>query len=202
LEVINPSTEEVITSVHEATEKDVDIAVAAARRAFEGSWRKVTPQDRGKLLVTLSSLIERNSIVLSSIEALDNGKAFEIAKGDVAAVADCLRYYGGWADKIEGKVIDTHPDVFSYTRQEPVSPRPHFLPKSLLFLPCPLSNILDWCLWSNNSMELSLTHAGMETRPSARDRKHYCIEDCRADTPLCSCSRDPDQRGWFPTWSC
>lgn len=72
-------------------------------------------------MVTLSALIEKNSTLLASIEALDNGKAVEIAKGDVAAVANCLRYYGGWADKIEGKVIDTHPDVFSYTRQEPVS---------------------------------------------------------------------------------
>ena len=120
-EVINPSTEEVITSVHEATEKDVDIAVAAARKAFEGPWKRTTPQERGKLLVTLSALIEKNSTLLSSIEALDNGKPVEIARGDVANVANCLRYYGGWADKIEGKVIDTHPDVFSYTRQEPVS---------------------------------------------------------------------------------
>ncbi|KFY32514.1 hypothetical protein V493_00135 [Pseudogymnoascus sp. VKM F-4281 (FW-2241)] len=120
IEVINPSTEEVITSVHEATEKDVDIAVAAARKAFEGPWKKVTPQERGKLLVTLSTLIEKNLNLLSSIESLDNGKAFGMAKGDVTAVAGCLRYYGGWADKIEGKVIDTNPDTFSYTRQEPV----------------------------------------------------------------------------------
>lgn len=88
--------------------------------AFEGTWKRVTPQDRGKLLVTLANLIEKNSTLLSSVEALDNGKAVEIAKGDVAAVASCFRYYGGWADKINGSVIDTHPDVFSYTRQEPV----------------------------------------------------------------------------------
>jgi aldehyde dehydrogenase (NAD+) len=75
IEVINPSTEEVITSVHEATEKDVDIAVAAARKAFE--WPRIkTPQGRGKLMVTLSILIERNLDVLSSIKSLDNGNAF------------------------------------------------------------------------------------------------------------------------------
>ncbi|OBT74465.1 hypothetical protein VF21_06566 [Pseudogymnoascus sp. 05NY08] len=119
-EVINPSTEEVITSVHEATEKDVDIAVAAARKAFEGPWRKVTPEDRGKLLVTLSTLVEKNHTLLSSIESLDNGKSIEMAKGDITAVADTLRYYGGWADKVEGKVIDTNPDTFTYTRQEPI----------------------------------------------------------------------------------
>jgi aldehyde dehydrogenase (NAD+) len=119
-ETINPSTEEVICSVHEATEKDVDIAVAAARKAFEGSWKKETPENRGKLLVKLSELIEKNLDLLAAVEALDNGKAIGMAKGDVAAVAGCLRYYGGWADKIEGKVLDTNPDTFSYTRQEPV----------------------------------------------------------------------------------
>ncbi|KAH8810728.1 aldehyde dehydrogenase domain-containing protein [Xylogone sp. PMI_703] len=120
IEVINPSTEEIITSVHEATEKDVDIAVAAARKAFEGPWKTVTPQERGKLLLTLATLVEKNSDLLSSVESLDNGKALVIAKDDIAAVADTLRYYGGWADKIEGKVIDTNPNTFSYTRQEPI----------------------------------------------------------------------------------
>jgi aldehyde dehydrogenase (NAD+) len=120
-ETINPATEEVITSVQEATEKDVDIAVAAARKAFEGPWSQVTPQDRGKLLVDLANLVEKNLDLLASVEALDNGKSFVMAKGDLGAVIGCLRYYGGWADKIEGKVIDTNPGTFSYTRQEPVS---------------------------------------------------------------------------------
>lgn len=120
-ETINPSTEEVITSVQEATEKDVDIAVAAARKAFEGPWSQITPQDRGKLVTDLANLVEKNLDLLASVEALDNGKSFVMAKGDVGAVIGCLRYYGGWADKIEGKVIDTNPGTFSYTRQEPVS---------------------------------------------------------------------------------
>ncbi|KAF7928157.1 uncharacterized protein EAE97_009955 [Botrytis byssoidea] len=119
-EVINPTTEEVITSVHEATEKDVDIAVAAARKAYEGEWRKVTPEGRGKLLVKLADLVEKNADLLAAVESLDNGKAISMAKGDVAAVAGCLRYYGGWADKIEGKVIDTDPEYFTYTKQEPI----------------------------------------------------------------------------------
>lgn len=119
-EVINPSNEKVICSVHEATEKDVDIAVAAARKAFDGPWRKVTPEDRGKLLVKLSELIEKNLDTLAAIESLDNGKAISMAKGDVGMVAGCLRYYAGWSDKIEGKVMDTNHEMFSYTRQEPV----------------------------------------------------------------------------------
>jgi len=119
-ETINPTNEEVICSVHEATEKDVDIAVAAARKAFEGPWKKVTPEDRGKMLVKLSELIEKNADLLAAVESLDNGKAIGMAKVDVSMVAGCLRYYGGWADKIEGKVMDTNPDTFTYTRQEPI----------------------------------------------------------------------------------
>lgn len=120
-EVINPSTEEVICSVAEATEKDVDIAVAAARKAFNGPWRKETPENRGRLLVKLADLFEKNAELLAAVEALDNGKAFSMAKNvDVPAAAGCLRYYGGWADKIEGKVVDTSPDTFNYIRKEPV----------------------------------------------------------------------------------
>ncbi|KLU89404.1 aldehyde dehydrogenase [Magnaporthiopsis poae ATCC 64411] len=119
-EVINPTTEEVICSVHEATEKDVDIAVKAARKAFEGVWKQTTPQQRGILLTKLADLVEKNLDLLAAVESLDNGKAFTMAKGDVGAVVGCLRYYGGWADKIEGKTIDIAPDMFHYTRQEPI----------------------------------------------------------------------------------
>jgi len=120
-EVINPSTEEVITSVQEASEKDVDIAVEAARKAFNGPWRKETPENRGKLLVKLADLFLENADLLAAVEALDNGKAFSMAKNvDVTAAAGCLRYYGGWADKIEGKVVDTTPDTFNYIRKEPI----------------------------------------------------------------------------------
>ncbi|EFQ35179.1 aldehyde dehydrogenase [Colletotrichum graminicola] len=119
-EVINPSTEEVITSVHEATEKDVDIAVAAARKAFEGEWRQIPPSQRGVLMGKLADLAEKNTDLLAAVESLDNGKSISMAKGDVSAVVGCIRYYAGWADKIEGKTIDVAPDMFHYTRPEPI----------------------------------------------------------------------------------
>jgi len=72
-------------------------------------------------LVNLANLVEKNLDLLAAVESLDNGKSISMAKGDIGAVAGCLRYYGGWADKIEGKVMDTNADTFSYTRQEPVS---------------------------------------------------------------------------------
>ncbi|KAI1659109.1 aldehyde dehydrogenase [Daldinia decipiens] len=119
-EVINPSTEEVICSVSEATEKDVDIAVAAARKAFNGSWRKTTPQQRGIYLIKLADILEKNADLLAAVESLDNGKSISMARGDVSAVVGCIRYYGGWADKIEGKTIDINHESFHYTRQEPL----------------------------------------------------------------------------------
>ncbi|MCJ1375633.1 aldehyde dehydrogenase (NAD(P)(+)) ald5 [Loxospora ochrophaea] len=119
-ETINPATEKPIVAVHEATEKDVDIAVAAARKAFEGEWRTVTPEQRGKYLVKLSELFEQHASTLAAIESLDNGKAFSMANVDVSMAAGCLRYYGGWADKVEGKVIDTNAETFNYTKQEPI----------------------------------------------------------------------------------
>ncbi|KAF2239905.1 aldehyde dehydrogenase [Viridothelium virens] len=119
-ETINPSNEKPIVAVAEATEKDVDIAVNAARKAFEGEWRKVTPEDRAKYLSNLANLMEKHLDTLAAIESLDNGKAFSMAKFDVSMAARCLRYYGGWADKIEGKVVDTSPDTFNYVKKEPI----------------------------------------------------------------------------------
>lgn len=119
-EVINPSTEEVICSVCEATEKDVDTAVSAARKAFQGTWRTTAPGERGRLLLKLADLVEANSEKLAAVESLDNGKAINMARGDVGAVVGCIRYYGGWADKIEGKTLDISHDKFNYTRSEPL----------------------------------------------------------------------------------
>lgn len=119
-ETTNPATEETITSVHEATEKDVDTAVAAARQAFEGSWRRVTPSERGHLLAKLADLMERDIDNLAALEAADNGKAFNMAKVDMGNAIGCVRYYAGWADKIHGQTIDTNPDTLSYTRHEAI----------------------------------------------------------------------------------
>ncbi|KAJ4329223.1 aldehyde dehydrogenase (NAD(P)(+)) ald5 [Fusarium piperis] len=120
LQVINPSTEQVITSVYEGTEKDVDLAVAAARKAFETTWKDTTPGERAHLLYKLADLAEKNRELLAAVESLDNGKSINNARGDVDAVVGCLRYYGGWADKVEGKTIDIAPDMFHYTRSEPI----------------------------------------------------------------------------------
>ncbi|RMZ77731.1 hypothetical protein DV738_g4277, partial [Chaetothyriales sp. CBS 135597] len=119
-ETINPATEKPIVAVHEAGPEDVDIAVKAARKALNGEWAATTPAGRGRLLTKLADLFEEHIETLAAVEALDNGKAFSIAHIDVNMSAACLRYYGGWADKIHGKTIDTDPETFNYTRHEPV----------------------------------------------------------------------------------
>ncbi|KUL82584.1 hypothetical protein ZTR_09364 [Talaromyces verruculosus] len=119
-ETINPHDEKVITSVHEATEKDVDIAVKAAREALNGPWKHITPTERGRMLTKLADLFEEHIDVLAGIESLDNGKATQFAKGDIQAGSYCLRYYGGWSDKIVGQTIDTDSTSLNYTLHEPI----------------------------------------------------------------------------------
>ncbi|QKX53116.1 uncharacterized protein TRUGW13939_00190 [Talaromyces rugulosus] len=119
-ETINPHDEKVITAVHEGTEKDVDIAVKAARTALEGEWKHVTPSQRGRLLTKLADLLEENIETLAAIESLDNGKTVFWSKVDINNAAGCIRYYGGWADKIVGQTIDTDEKNFTFTRHEPV----------------------------------------------------------------------------------
>lgn len=110
-----------LCSLHtDTTPSDVDIAVKAARKAFNGVWAQTLPSTRGVLLNKLADLFDEYSDTLAAIEALDNGKALSMAKVDVQLSSGCLRYYGGWADKIHGKTIDTDPETFNYTRHEAV----------------------------------------------------------------------------------
>jgi len=120
---LNPATGEVIASVAEGDKADVDRAVTAATEAFRlGSpWRTMDASVRGGLLHKLADLIERDSTLLASLETLDNGKPYAMSTlADVALTVKCLRYYGGWADKCEGKVIPVDGNFLSYTRHEPV----------------------------------------------------------------------------------
>lgn len=135
-----------------------------ARKTFETTWRKVTPEQRGKYLVKLADLFDENLDQLAAIESLDNGKAFSMAKVDIGMCAGCLRYYGGWADKIEGKVIDTNSDTFNYTKQEPVSTVFPFPPQLQLTHP------LDRRLRPNYPLELSPPNVVLENRPRRRMR--------------------------------
>ncbi|CAN6602420.1 aldehyde dehydrogenase 5, mitochondrial [Trichomonascus vanleenenianus] len=115
----NPSTEEHIVDVFEADEADVNKAVDAAEKAFD-TWGVEDVAVRGKLLLDLADKIEEHAETLAAIESMDNGKSLTMATGDVSLVVSCIRYYGGWADKIKGAVLDTDDSHFTYTRREPI----------------------------------------------------------------------------------
>ena len=118
---INPADEKEIASVYAASADDVDVAVAAARKAYKDLWRDTVPTDRGGLMLKLADLVERHAETLATVETWDNGKPYSVALDeDVAEVASCIRYYAGYADKLHGQVIDTGPAKLAYTIREPL----------------------------------------------------------------------------------
>lgn len=103
-----------------ATADDVDKAVKAARAAFNGEWADAVGTTRGKLLLKLADLVEAEQETLATIEAMDNGKPYSQALGDIEEVFSVFRYYGGWADKTYGQTIETGRHKFTYTLCEPI----------------------------------------------------------------------------------
>jgi phenylacetaldehyde dehydrogenase len=123
--VFDPSTGETIAEVAAGDKEDIDLAVKAARRAFEsGPWRKMTPSQRGRIVWKLADLLEENLEEFAALESLDNGKPLTVARvADVPLAVDLLRYMAGWATKIDGHTLSTSSlpsDFFAYTLREPV----------------------------------------------------------------------------------
>ncbi len=121
LDSVNPATGEVIGHIKCAIEDDVDLAVEAAREAFDnGPWRTtISHQRRGQIMRELAGAIRANLEQLATLETLDNGKLFTEACEDVTNVADFFDYYAGWTDKFYGEVNPVN-SYFSYTRRDPV----------------------------------------------------------------------------------
>lgn len=117
-----PATEETLAEVAEGDAADIDLAVKAAREAFDnGPWSRMDAADRGKLIYRLADLIEEEIDELAALEALDNGKPFKDARNvDLPLTINCLRYYAGYADKIHGQTIPIRGDFHCYSRREPV----------------------------------------------------------------------------------
>jgi aldehyde dehydrogenase (NAD+) len=117
----NPATGETFAEVAEAEQADVDKAVAAARKAFEGKWSKISARDRGRLLYKLSQLIEERAGELATLETSDNGKPIkESTYIDLPGVVENFEYFAGWPTKIEGETIPVPGQMFNYTLREPV----------------------------------------------------------------------------------
>src|SRR6516225_5878072 len=118
---INPATGETICQVAEADKADVDLAVKAARKALEaGPWKKMDAADRGRLLYKLADMIEKEANDLAALETLNCGKTITDSRSDMKGVVNTLRYYAGWADKIEGRTVPVRGNFLSYTLRQPV----------------------------------------------------------------------------------
>ena len=123
--VYNPATGEVMAHVAAGDHADIDLAVKAARKAFEeGPWSRMTHAERGKVIWRLADLIEENLEEFAEIESLDNGKPKAVARvADIPLAIDLFRYMSGWASKIEGQTIalsNLGSDYFAYTLREPI----------------------------------------------------------------------------------
>jgi len=126
-ETHDPATGQVLTTVAKGGTADVDQAVAAARKAFEGEWRLWTPAQRQRVLFRIGEAILARAEEFAQLESLDNGKSAAVAQAvDVVWTAEVFAYYAGWATKIEGRTIT--PSVpwipgsqwHAYTLREPV----------------------------------------------------------------------------------
>ncbi|EDW14503.2 aldehyde dehydrogenase X, mitochondrial [Drosophila mojavensis] len=117
----NPATGKEIVQVAEGDKADVDLAVAAAKKAFHrgSAWRQMSPLQRTNLMNKLCELMERDKHFLASIETQDNGKPFAEALFDVTISIMTLQYYAGWTDKFFGDTIPAG-GFIAMTRKEPV----------------------------------------------------------------------------------
>src|SRR6267143_229705 len=121
-ETHNPATGELLATVAEGDAEDINRAVAAARRAFEGPWSKVKPFERQAILLRLADLVEKNFDELSALDTLDMGAPLMRTRATKQRVLGMLRYYAGKATSIVGETIENSlpGDIFSYTLKEPI----------------------------------------------------------------------------------
>jgi aldehyde dehydrogenase (NAD+) len=128
-DTIDPSTEEVITSVARGGPEDVDDAVRAAREAFEGQqWRRQTPEERAQLLYRVARELEGRLEEFARLETLDTGKPLAFARDEIRGCVKYFDYYAGVADKIHGETIPLGPDYLDYTVREPMGVTAHIVP--------------------------------------------------------------------------
>ena len=126
IDTLNPSTGEKLAELAAAGPGDVDLAVAAARRAFDdGPWRRMPAEARARILHRFADLIDAHADEIALIDTQDCGKPYAFIRDiDLPNMADLLRYMAGWTTKLEGRTIplsrQSPADFFSYTRRQPV----------------------------------------------------------------------------------
>lgn len=126
---MNPATKEELAQVPRGNAKDIDLAVRAARNAFEtNEWREIVPAERGRMLYKMSQLIREQKDELARLETLDTGKPLAQSYTDVEVAARYCEYYAGVADKILGETIPVRPEILDYTVREPLGVTAHIIP--------------------------------------------------------------------------
>ncbi|MEJ6583786.1 MAG: aldehyde dehydrogenase family protein [Crocinitomicaceae bacterium] len=99
---INPATNELLSSIAYANDKDVDKAVKAARKAYNEVWSKLSGKERGKYIYRIARLMQERARELAVIETLDSGKTIRESRDiDIPLACNHFFYYAGWADKME-----------------------------------------------------------------------------------------------------
>jgi aldehyde dehydrogenase (NAD+) len=99
---VSPSTEETLAEVAEANAEDVDLAVRAARRAYEGVWSKMRPEERGKYIFRIARAIQEKARELAIVETMDGGKPIKESRDvDIPLASAHFFYHAGWADKLD-----------------------------------------------------------------------------------------------------
>jgi len=126
--VVDPSTGESYREIARGQAADVDRAVASARHAFEGLWRRVSPVERGRILARWSALVLRDHERLAQEECRDVGKPIGQARRDITACARYLEFYAGSADKLHGETIPYEPGYTVLAVREPFGVTGHIIP--------------------------------------------------------------------------
>jgi aldehyde dehydrogenase (NAD+) len=115
---VNPATEEVLAEISEAGTRDIDRAVAAARKAYDGVWGSMPGKERAKYLFRIARIIQERARELAVLESLDNGKPIKESRDvDLPLVAAHFFYYAGWADKLEHAGFGANPKPIGVAAQ-------------------------------------------------------------------------------------
>jgi acyl-CoA reductase-like NAD-dependent aldehyde dehydrogenase len=133
---INPATEEVSAQVAKGDERDIDLAVQAARRAFDqGPWPRMAAAERARVLWKLADLITANVDEMARLESVNTGKTlFDSGKVELPFAAEVFRYYAGWTTKIHGETLNLRDGAFTFTLRQPLGVVGAIVPWNFPFL--------------------------------------------------------------------
>jgi aldehyde dehydrogenase (NAD+) len=133
---VNPATEEVSAHVAKGDERDVDLAVQAARRAFDqGPWPRMAAAERARVLWKLADLIGANLDEMARLESVNTGKTlFDSGKVELPFAAEVFRYYAGWTTKIHGETLNLRDGAFTFTLRQPLGVVGAIVPWNFPFL--------------------------------------------------------------------